>query len=137
MGLLKLAAIVAVGVSLLPSDREKQEQLYARAANAATWTLTFCDRNAETCNKMQTFWAEFSKKAEFGAKLAYDVMRENGATGDATERLSAPASFEAPAAERPIYRRSGTLTPQKMAIVAAATAASRAGRSGSPEVAAA
>jgi Family of unknown function (DUF5330) len=94
MGLFKLAAIVAVGVSLLPAEREKQEQLYQRAATAASWTLTFCERNSETCNKATGFWAEFSKKAEFGAKLAYDVMREKqNATADASTQ-AAPASLE-------------------------------------------
>ena len=51
MGLFKLAAIVAVGVSLLPAEREKQEQLYQRAASAASWTMTFCERNTATCTK--------------------------------------------------------------------------------------
>lgn len=91
MGLFRLALVVAVGVSLLPAEREKQDQLYERAASAANWTLTFCDRNAETCAKAGTFWAEFSKKAEFGAKLAYDVMRERMAEDDSKP---APANFE-------------------------------------------
>jgi hypothetical protein len=113
MGLFRLAAIVAVGVSLLPAEREKQEQLYTRAASAATWTLTFCDRNAPTCMQASNVWAEFSKKAEFGAKLAYDMMRDNqAATADAeTTGLSAPASFETPVSVRP---PANTLTPQDM-----------------------
>jgi Family of unknown function (DUF5330) len=94
MGLFRLAAIVAVGVSLLPSESEKQQQLYTRAASAATWTLTFCERNAVTCTQASGLWTEFGKKAEFGAKLAYDVIRENQvATATGTE-AAAPASFE-------------------------------------------
>lgn len=105
MGLFKLAAVVAVGVSLLPAEREKQEQLYLRAASAATWTMTFCDRNVETCTKASQFWGEFSKKAEFGAKLAYDVLREKSGGADAAQTLSAPAHFETAPAET-----KGTLT---------------------------
>lgn len=77
MGLFRLAAVVAVGVSLLPADPEKQEQLYQRAASAAEWTWTFCDRNAEMCDKAGTLWTDFAAKAQFGAKLAFDMLREH------------------------------------------------------------
>lgn len=112
MGLFRLAVVVAVGVSLLPAEREKQDQLYERAANAANWTLTFCDRNAETCAKAQTFWEEFAKKAEFGAKLALDVVRDQSASGE-DEKAVAPARFEQsePRALNPGTMSPGTLTP--------------------------
>jgi hypothetical protein len=93
MGLFRLAAMVAVGVSLLPADREKQAQLYQRAASAATWTMTFCDRNATTCTQATNLWADFSKKAEFGAKLAYDVMQKNDAVPADTAAVPAQASL--------------------------------------------
>ena len=106
MGVLKLAAIAAVGVSLLPSERDKQEQLYARAAAATTWAVTFCDRNAATCVQATNLWAEFTKKAEFGAKLALDMAREKEKTASMTrEDGAAPASYE------PAASRAGTLTP--------------------------
>jgi Family of unknown function (DUF5330) len=94
MGLFRLAAMVAVGVSLLPADREKQAQLYQRAASAATWTITFCDRNANTCAQAKNLWADFSKKAEFGAKLAYDVMQKNDAVPADTAAVPAQASLK-------------------------------------------
>lgn len=78
MGLFRLAAIAAVGISLLPADREQQEMLYNRAALAAQWTMTFCDRNAQTCTQASSFWDQFVKKAEFGVKLAYDMMSDKG-----------------------------------------------------------
>jgi hypothetical protein len=81
MGLLRTAAVIAVGVSLLPSDREKQEQLYQRAAAAASWTITFCERNEATCQNARQFWSQFSQKAEFGAKLAIDVVRDESGPG--------------------------------------------------------
>ncbi|MBR2536166.1 MAG: DUF5330 domain-containing protein [Hyphomicrobium sp.] len=108
MGLFRLAIVVAVGVSLLPAEREKQDQLYERAASAANWTLTFCDRNAETCAKAVTFWEEFSKKAEFGAKLALDVMRDQAASGD--DDKAAPANYETAVPRTPTLSP-GTLTP--------------------------
>lgn len=108
MGLFRLAAVVAVGVSLLPADREKQEQLYTRVATAATWTMTFCDRNAETCVKAATLWTDFARKAEFGAKLAYDVMRENESGATSEPAISAPAYFER------TPPRGGTLTPHDL-----------------------
>lgn len=109
MGLFRLAIIAAVGVSLLPAEREKQDQLYERAAAAANWTLTFCDRNVETCAKAATFWEEFTKKAEFGAKLALDVVRDQAASGE-DDRAVAPANYETAAPRTPTMSP-GTLTP--------------------------
>jgi Family of unknown function (DUF5330) len=94
MGLFRLAAVVAVGVSLLPAERDKQQQLYTRAASAATWTLTFCDRNAATCAQASNVWTEFSKKAEFGAKLAYDVLRDNQVATIENPQAASNASFQ-------------------------------------------
>ena len=129
MGLFKFAAIVAVGVSLLPTEREKQEQLYQRAASAASWTITFCDRNAATCSNASNLWSEFSKKAEFGAKLALDVIRENETT--AAKSTFQPPAYQ-PASSQPSprsleYPASGTLTREDMKPLWRGKVAARAG----------
>ena len=122
MGLFRLAAIVAVGVSLLPADREKQQQLYTRAASAATWTLTFCDRNANTCTLASSAWSEFSKKAEFGAKLAYDVMRDNQIASPDNPEAAAPAFLQVFPPATP-----GTLTEHDLKPAWRGKTASKAG----------
>lgn len=98
MGLLRIATVVAVGVALLPAERESQEALYQRAAATTTWVVTFCDRNEKLCQNGAYVWAQFVAKAEFGAKLAYDMVREGQAiqtAGEANaERLVAPASLK-------------------------------------------
>lgn len=81
MGILRLGVIAAVGVALLPSDSEQQEILYNRAALAARWTMTFCDRNPQTCTTAAEVWDGFRKKAQFGARLAYDTAMEQLASG--------------------------------------------------------
>lgn len=111
MGLFKLAAVAAVGIALLPADREQQEMLYNRAALAANWTVTFCDRNGATCAQGSGLWDQFVTKAQFGAKLAYDMMKEKGAANFETGAISvaAPAhSSKAPASKAPA---SNTLAP--------------------------
>lgn len=113
MGLLRTAAIIAIGVSLLPADREKQEQLYQRAAAAANWTLTFCDRNADTCEKAETLWADFAAKAQFGAQLALDVVRDSDAgNGTAGKPQAARTGYrlEPPAPNE----KHGTLRPSDL-----------------------
>jgi len=104
MGLFRLAVVVAVGVALLPADSEQQEMLYNRAALAARWTATFCDRNAETCTQAAGLWGQFLKKAEFGARLAYDMMQgrdnpDNTATGSLKAAPAKPSA--APGTLRP------------------------------------
>ena len=106
MGLLRIAAIIAVGVALLPSDREQQQRIYERADATAHWVVTFCDRNGPTCEQGSELWSQFLTKAEFGAKLAYDMMRERAGAqrpARATESIHSPATLE---------RDNGTLTPQ-------------------------
>lgn len=106
MRLLRIAAVIAVGVALLPSDREGQQRIYERAGATAHWVVTFCDRNGPTCEKGSELWSQFLAKAEFGAKLAYDMMRERAGsqrTASETERIYSPATLE---------RDNGTLTPQ-------------------------
>lgn len=86
MGLVRLAFVAAVGVSLLPADAEQQEKLLVRASDAAQWTLSFCDRNATTCTRSAAIWSGLKSRAEFGAKLAYELVTEKskvfaGSTG--------------------------------------------------------
>lgn len=103
MGLFKLAAVAAVGIALLPADREQQEMLYNRAALAATWTVTFCDRNGATCSQASGLWDQFVKKAEFGAKLAYDMMTDKGEANFETGAIAVQA--------RPPKATANTLAP--------------------------
>ena len=101
MGLFRVATVVAVGVALLPSDRTQQELLYVRTASAAKWTLTFCERNENTCTQAVGVWEQFKTKAQFGAKLAYDMAHEN------QEPVTA---VNAPVQTGSIKRVNGTLT---------------------------
>ena len=113
MGLLRLGIVVAVGVALLPSDSEQQEMLYNRAALAAQWTITFCDRNKESCDQAGELWGAFKKKAQFAAGLAYDTLSEQIASSinntDNTGGI-APAEFGRNTAT-PRVLETGTLKP--------------------------
>ncbi|MGL4397670.1 MAG: DUF5330 domain-containing protein [Hyphomicrobium sp.] len=86
MGLFRLGALVAVGIAVMPSDSEQQEMLYNRAASATAWAVTFCDRNAATCAQAAAGWQVFVAKAEFTARVAYDLITDNQA---ATVRTAA------------------------------------------------
>jgi hypothetical protein len=103
MSLLRTAVVLSLGVALMPSDKAQQELLYQRAADAAYWTATFCDRNGATCETAARTWDVFLAKAQFAGQLAYDVAHrymaeEHGGV--------APASY-AP-------RSSGTLRPDDL-----------------------
>ena len=108
MGLLRIATIVAVGVAVLPSDHEQQQRLYERAGATAQWVVTFCDRNPGTCAKSSELWSQFVAKAQFGAKLAYDMMRERQGAGSET---AAADHDDRPYKPAVLEREMGTLTP--------------------------
>ena len=76
MFLIRMAFWVGLVVLLLPSDRERQAQLYKTASEAVHNATTFCDRNATLCTQGAQHWAVFRTKLEFGAKLVFDMASE-------------------------------------------------------------
>lgn len=113
MGLLRIGLVAAIGIALLPSDKEQQQHLYDRAGATAEWVITFCDRNATVCTKSSELWTQFVAKAQFGAQLAFQMAKEHYANSEGMNAASlklddsktdgrvAPVALE----------RSGTLTP--------------------------
>lgn len=73
MSLFRIAVVMSLGVAVMPSDEEQQAALYQRAATAAHWTMTYCDRNGQQCEMAGQVWDSFLRKAQFAGKLAYDV----------------------------------------------------------------
>jgi hypothetical protein len=90
MSLFRIAVVLSLGVAVMPSDQQQQEALYERAATAAHWTMTYCDRNGQQCEMAGEFWEAFLRKAEFAGKLAYDVALRS-AMKDAGEAEVKPA----------------------------------------------
>ncbi len=108
MFLIRMAFWLALIVMLLPSDRERQAQLYQTAVSAVHRAATFCERNADLCEKSSQHWAVFRTKLEFGAKLVFDVASERlFGIQPAVHRPDAdqpPASGQQP---RPLERSTG------------------------------
>lgn len=114
MSLFKLAVVLSVGVAVMPSETEQQQKLYERAAAAAYWTATFCDRNEATCDTASVMWASFVKKAEFAGRLAVDIATSYGdraQPGETSPRV--PVSYEA---REPVAKSTkGTLSSEDLA----------------------
>lgn len=100
--LLKVGIVAALIIAVLPANRQQQEELYERTANAVHWTTTFCDRNGSTCTQAGGLWNTFMSKAKFGARIAYDMARKY--SGDASGYLY-PAT---------LGEEQGTLTPDDL-----------------------
>jgi hypothetical protein len=75
MSLFKTVLVVGALVALLPTDKGRQQQLYAQAAASAEHLITYCDRNPETCQRAGEHWETFKVKARFAGELALDVVR--------------------------------------------------------------
>jgi hypothetical protein len=94
MSLFRIAVVLSLGVAVMPSDREQQDALYDRAATAAHWTITYCERNGQHCEMAGELWDAFVRKAEFAGKLAYDVALRStldNATAGSTAPIPANA----------------------------------------------
>jgi hypothetical protein len=70
MSLFRIAAVLSLGVAVMPSDEEQQDALYERAATAAHWTITYCDRNAQQCEAAGDVWNAFVRKARLRCRFA-------------------------------------------------------------------
>ncbi len=73
MGIIRTAAIVAVAITLIPSDPRDRAHLYAKAQDTVAWATTFCDRNEKTCANGAQLRDAFLEKAAFAASSAYDI----------------------------------------------------------------
>lgn len=104
MPLLRTVIVVGAIIALLPSDRAQQERLQQTAVDAAHWTMTFCDRNAKSCENAGYAWEIFKTKAEFAAGVAYDVAMTHVFKAG-TDLAAIP-----PPAETSAIERRGTLT---------------------------
>lgn len=102
MGLFKTAVIAGVVIAIMPTERGQQSHMAEQVASAAKWAVTYCDRNPQQCVQAAEAWAVFVKKAEFAAKLGYDVLQEhlNKATSDRNAESQPVSARPAPAFER-------------------------------------
>jgi hypothetical protein len=105
MSFIKLAFWLGLVVLLLPTDERQQARLYNTAAATVERAVTFCDRNGAVCAAGSDFWATFVKKAEFGARIAIDLIMSGGRK---EEPVPTPVRLE-PAAVR--------LEPQRPALL--------------------
>jgi uncharacterized protein DUF5330 len=78
MFLIRMVFWLGLLVVLLPTDERQQARLYNTAVATVERITTFCDRNAQACNAGADFWAAFVKKAEFGARMAVDLISSGG-----------------------------------------------------------
>jgi hypothetical protein len=108
MFLIRVGFWVGLAVLLLPTDERQQARLYSTAVTTVERVTTFCDRNAQACAAGAELWAIFVKKAEFGARMAIDLVSTSGRQDeDAASARTQPASVKG----KPAPAARGTLTP--------------------------
>ena len=124
MFLIRVAFWVGLAVLLLPTDERQQARLYGTAVATVERVTTFCDRNAQACAAGAELWATFVKKAEFGARVAIDLVSSGGRKDeDAASPRSQPASPGECQGQARVQARGqgcprrvrGTLTPADLA----------------------
>jgi hypothetical protein len=108
MFLIRVGFWVGLAVLLLPTDERQQARLYSTAVTTVERVTTFCERNAQACAAGAELWAIFVKKAEFGARMAIDLVSSSGRQDeDAASARTQPASVKG----KPAPAARGTLTP--------------------------
>jgi hypothetical protein len=78
MFLIRGAFWLGVAIMLLPTEERNQAKLMSTVSATAERVVTFCDRNPVACRRGAEYWAVFTKKAEFGARMLIDVANERG-----------------------------------------------------------
>ena len=111
MFLFRIVFWLAVVVMLLPTEERQQAKLYETAAVTVERLATFCDRNASACAAGAEAWSAFVKKAEFGARVAVDLITSQGQRADAAVAASSTRATGPAAAEpRPTPAARNTLS---------------------------
>lgn len=119
MGLLRVALGAGLVVLLMPSDEGQQQRLYQNASYAVDRAVTFCDRNARTCETAGNVWSVFVRKLEFAARMSYDLATSAGKEDaqqapvvepavQGTQRPSMQPRSGRPSEDPFAYRRQGT-----------------------------
>jgi hypothetical protein len=119
MFLIRVAFWVGLVVLLLPTDERQQQRLYGTAAATVERVTTFCDRHEQACAVGSEVWATFLKKAQFGARMAIELISSNGRKDEeaAPPRLQPTSATNAPSPRPapPAAPSRGTLTPADLA----------------------
>jgi len=117
MFFIRLAFWLGLAVLLLPADERQQARLYGTAAETVERVTTFCDRNARVCSGSAELWATFVKKAEFGARMAVDLVSNAARKPEEAEAPVQPAAVRSRSEARLSAPPRGTLTPSDLAPV--------------------
>ena len=99
MFLFRIVFWLAVVVMVLPTEERQQAKLYETAAATVERLATFCDRNPTACAAGAEAWSAFVKKAEFGARVAVDLITTQGQRADGGVAASSTRATGAAAAE--------------------------------------
>jgi Family of unknown function (DUF5330) len=99
MFLFRIVFWLAVVVLLLPTEERQQAKLYETTAATIERLATFCDRNPTACAAGAEAWSAFVKKAEFGARVAVDLIASRGQRADGTVAASSARANGSAAAE--------------------------------------
>jgi hypothetical protein len=111
MFLIRVAFFLAIVVILLPSDERQQAYLQETIGGAIENVSTFCERKPNTCAAASDLWATFVKKAEFGARLAAELVNKRMRGGEETSPLREPAMWRGPRTDGVAEPERGTLRP--------------------------
>jgi len=116
MFLIRLAFWLGLLVLLLPTDERQQTRFYTTALAAFERATTFCERNAQACAVAAQLWATFLKKAEFGARMAVDLVSSGGRSEEGASQPLRTEPARSPAhprlkAEPKLPGDRGTLSP--------------------------
>lgn len=89
MFVIRTAFWIVLIILLLPSNETQQQRIYGTAEAAVHDIKTFCVRNPGVCETGRLAFDSFSEKAQFGAKMLINVVRDLGEDTAATATIDA------------------------------------------------
>jgi hypothetical protein len=87
MFLIRTAFWLTILILLLPANQEQQKEVYGTAEAAVKDFSNFCYRNPVVCLQTKTAFDTFTQKAQFGATMVMDFVKDF----DGSETASADA----------------------------------------------
>lgn len=78
MFLIRTAFWLGILILLLPTSEQEQKEVYGTAKATVSDLKSFCTRNPGVCETTRNAAHTFSQKAEFGARMVMDFLKDPG-----------------------------------------------------------
>ncbi|MEO1543592.1 MAG: hypothetical protein AAFR75_06200 [Pseudomonadota bacterium] len=77
MSVIRLVALTAIAVSIIPHDPQKREAILINTRENVTWLLATCEREPDVCDQLNQNWRTLSDSAQRTVAMKAALVRQS------------------------------------------------------------